>query len=85
MNKKNKKEKMSDSVAEGVIELILGIILFCVGALVCLFISKVFSLKIEDFDFDLCVLIGIAFLALVVLAISLIKMFVKKNKNQNKQ
>lgn len=85
MNKKNKKEKMSDSVAEGVIELILGIILFGVGALVCLFISKVFSLKIEDFDFDLCVLIGIAFLALVVLAISLIKMFVKKNKNQNKQ
>lgn len=85
MNKKNKKKReMPDSVAEGIVELILTIVFSGIGFIVCIGISKIFSVKMDDFDLDSFVLIGIAFLALIVLVISVIKTFIRRIKDKNK-
>lgn len=74
---KKKKQEILDSLIEGVVELILAIILFGVGFLVCLGISSIFSVDITDFDFDSFVLIGIISLVLIIIVISFLKRFFK--------
>ena len=77
---KNKKEKFLDSLADGVIELILTGIVFAIGFLMLCGISKVFSINMTE-DFDFIVLIGIIAIAVIALIISLIAMlFKRKNK-----
>ena len=82
---KKKKEKILDSLLEGVIEFVLAIILFAVGFLVCLGISSVFSVDITELDFDWFVLIGIIFLAVIIAVISFVKKsFKSKDKHHMK-
>lgn len=86
MGKKDKKkEKMSDALAEGIIELILTIIVGGLGFIICLGVSKLFSFKIDELDLDTFVLIGIAFLAIVIFVISVIKKIIKSIGEKNKQ
>ncbi|MBE7056654.1 MAG: hypothetical protein E7388_04350 [Ruminococcaceae bacterium] len=77
---KKKKQKMLDSLAEGVVELILLIILFAVGSLVYLGISSIFSVETTDIDFDIIVLVGIISLVAIILIFALIKKFFKNKK-----
>jgi formate-dependent nitrite reductase membrane component NrfD len=81
MGKKDKnKEKMSDALAEGIVELILTIIVGGLGFIICLGVSKLFSFKIDELDLDSFVLIGIAGLAVIVAVVALIGMLIKKGK-----
>ena len=85
MSKKDKKkEKMSDALAEGIGELILTLIVGGLGFIICLGVSKLFPLKMNELDPDLFVLIGIAGLAVIVLVFALIKTLIKKAKGKIK-
>lgn len=79
---KNKKQAIIDSLFEGFLELIFAIILFAIGYFVCLGISSIFSIDITDFDSDLFVLIGILFIVVIILAISLVKRLFNKDKKE---
>ena len=81
-NKDNKKEKMSDALAEGIVELILTLVVGGLGFIICLGISKLFPFNLGELDPDLLVLIGIAGLAVIVLVFALIKTLFKKIKNK---
>lgn len=81
-NKDKKKEKMSDALAEGIVELILTLVVGGVGFIICWGISKLFPFNLGELDPDLLVLIGIAGLAVIVLVFALIKTLFKKIKNK---
>lgn len=86
MSKKDKKkEKMSDALAEGIVELILTLIVGGLGFIICLGVGKLFSLKMDEMDLDLFVLIGIAGLAVIVLVFALIKTLIKKVKSKTNE
>jgi hypothetical protein len=75
-----KKEKMSDALAEGIVELILTLVVGGFGFIICLGVSKLFPFNLGELDPDLVVLIGIAGLAVVVAVVALIGMLIKKGK-----
>jgi hypothetical protein len=75
-----KKEKMSDALAEGIVELILTLVVGGFGFIICWGISKLFPFNLGELDPDLVVLIGIAGLAVVVAVVALIGMLIKKGK-----
>ena len=86
MGKKDKKkEKMSDALAEGVVELILTIIVGGLGFIICLGVSKLFSFKIDELDLDTFVLIGIVGLAVIVLVVAMIKTLIKRVKSKTNE
>lgn len=83
MNKRNnKKEKIADALSEAIVEIILTIVFFAIGFAVCIGIGKIFSIKTNNFDLDSFVLIGIAFLALMILVVNVIKTIVMKLKDK---
>ena len=83
-NKDKKKEKMSDALAEGIGELILTLIVGGLGFIICLGVSKLFPLKMDELDLDTFILIGIAGLAAIALVVVLIVMLIKKAKDKIK-
>lgn len=86
MGKKDKKkEKMSDALAEGIIELILTIIVGGLGFIICLGVSKLFSFKIDELDLDTFILIGIVGLAVIVLVVAMIKTLIKRVKSKTNE
>lgn len=86
MGKKDKKkEKMSDALAEGVVELILTIIVGGLGFIICLGVSKLFSFKIDELDLDTFILIGIVGLAVIVLVVAMIKTLIKRVKSKTNE
>lgn len=85
MNKKNKKKgENSDAVLEGILELIFMIVFSTIGFIVCLGISKIFSLKMDNFDLDSFALIGIIFVIVMTVVVEIIKKIIKKIKEKNK-
>jgi membrane protein DedA with SNARE-associated domain len=85
MKDENKQPKISESLGDAILELILTLVLAGIGFIVCLLIGKVFSFKVENIDGDLLILIGIAFIAIIVLVISAFIMLLKKIKKRNKE
>lgn len=82
MSKKDKtKEKMSDALAEGIVELILTIIVGGIGVVICLGVSKLFHFKINEIDPDLFVIIGCAALLVIIVVFASIITLIKKVKN----
>lgn len=82
---KKKKQKIREALLEGVMEIVLAMILFAIGFLVCLGVSSVFSVDITELDFDWFVLIGIIFLAVIIAVISFVKSsFKRKDKHHMK-
>ena len=85
--KKNKNDKVNPStkatfdISDGSIELILSVVLFGIGALVCWGISSIlsidFSIDMDNFDSDTFIIIGVISLALVVCVYSFVKNLIK--------
>ncbi len=85
MNKKNKKKReISDALAEGIVELILTIVFSAIGFIACLGISKIFPVKMENFDLNSFVLIGITLFVVITGVVFIIKAFIKRVKDKNK-
>ena len=80
--KKETNKKYFDSLTEGIVELILLIILFAVGALVCLCIKSIFSIDLDNLDFDFTILIGIVSLVAIILIFDFVKKLVKNKRKK---
>lgn len=83
-NKNRKKVKISDAIAEAILEIILTLIFCAIGFIICLGLGKTFSIQMNDFDSDSLGLIGIISLIVIVTLISSIKAVIKKIKAKNK-
>lgn len=92
--KKNKNDKVNPStkatfdISDGIIELILSVVLFGIGALVCWGISSIFSIDfsidMDNFDSDTFIIIGLISLALAACIFGFVKDLIKKVKKRNK-
>ena len=75
------KKKLKDAVLEGLLEIVLSIICFGIGAL----IVRAFGVKLNSQNFDLIILLGIiVFILIFVLVYALVQWFKKliKDKQQ---
>ena len=79
---KKKKGRIGEALLDGLMEIVLAIVLFGIGALVCLGISSIFSVEISELDFDWCVLIGIVFLAVITAMVCFLNKRIKNRKKK---
>ncbi len=77
---KDKKDKVSNTVADAVVEIVLTVVFSFIGFVVCLLLKKIFFIKNDNFDLNSYVLVGLIFSLVVVFFVLLIRMFVKKHK-----
>ena len=77
---KDKKDKVSNTVADAVVEIVLTVVFSFIGFVVCLLLKKIFSIKNDNFDLNSYVLVGLIFSLVVVFFVLLIRKFVKKHK-----
>lgn len=79
MNKQ--KTKFGEALLEALLEIVLAIICFAVGA----FVMHLFGVDFAEMDADLLILIGIAIFVVLFVMVSLVVKGIKKltNKNSN--